>query len=192
MKKYLLLLVLFTIGFAMPSHARRNQGYWFMESVVDEYGDTIAMVHILPVYKYNRPIDMRRYQRLVNAVKKVYPIAQKAREEMNRMEDEMCRLPTKADQKKFVKEIEKRITAEYTPVLKKMTRFEGRVLVKLIDRETEYTAYQIVKDFRGGFVAGFWQGIAKLFGHNLKSEYDKDGDDRMIEQVIIYYEAGLL
>lgn len=192
MKKYLLLLVLFTIGFAMPSHARRNQGYWFMESVVDEYGDTIAMVHILPVYKYNRPIDMRRYQRLVNAVKKVYPIAQKAREEMNRMEDEMCRLPTRADQKKFVREIEKRITAEYTPVLKKMTRFEGRVLVKLIDRETEYTAYQIVKDFRGGFVAGFWQGIAKLFGHNLKSEYDKDGDDRMIEQVIIYYEAGLL
>lgn len=192
MKKYLLLLVLFTIGFAMPSHARRNQGYWFMESVVDEYGDTIAMVHILPVYKYNRPIDMRRYQRLVNAVKKVYPIAQKAREEMSRMEDEMCRLPTRADQKKFVREIEKRITAEYTPVLKKMTRFEGRVLVKLIDRETEYTAYQIVKDFRGGFVAGFWQGIAKLFGHNLKSEYDKDGDDRMIEQVIIYYEAGLL
>lgn len=192
MKKYLLLLVLFTIGFAMSSQARRNQGYWFMESVVDEYGDTIAMVHILPVYKYNRPIDMRRYQRLVNAVKKVYPIAQKAREEMNRMEDEMCRLPTKADQKKFVREIEKRITAEYTPVLKKMTRFEGRVLVKLIDRETEYTAYQIVKDFRGGFVAGFWQGIAKLFGHNLKSEYDKDGDDRMIEQVIIYYEAGLL
>lgn len=192
MKKYLLLLALFTIGFAMSSHARRNQGYWFMESVVDEYGDTIAMVHILPVYKYNRPIDMRRYQRLVNAVKKVYPIAQKAREEMNRMEDEMCRLPTKADQKKFVREIEKRITAEYTPVLKKMTRFEGRVLVKLIDRETEYTAYQIVKDFRGGFVAGFWQGIAKLFGHNLKSEYDKDGDDRMIEQVIIYYEAGLL
>lgn len=169
----------------------RGRGFWHQEWTV-ENGDSIALVHIMPVYKFNRPLDMRRYERLVRAVKKVYPIAKKAREEMQSMEDEMCRLPTKAAQRQYVKGIEERIKQEYTPVLKRMTRYEGKILVKLIDRETEYTAYEIVKDFRGGFVAGFWQGIARIFGQNLKTEYDRDGEDRMIEQIVFYYEAGML
>lgn len=192
MKKCVILLVLLLWLFVLPCSAQRGRGFWHQEWSMDERGDSIALVHILPVYKYSRPIDLRRYQRLVRAVKKVYPIAKKAREEMQAMEEEMCSLPTKSAQKKYVKEVESRITAEYTPVLKKMTRYEGKILVKLIDRETDYTAFQIVKDFRGGFVAGFWQGIARLFGQNLKTEYDKDGDDRMIEQVVLYYEAGFL
>ena len=69
---------------------------------------------------------------------------------------------------------------------------EGRVLLKLIDRETDYTAYEVLREFRGGFVAGFWQGISRIFGQNLKSQYDKDNEDKMIEQIVIYYEAGLL
>ena len=73
-----------------------------------------------------------------------------------------------------------------------MTRTEGRVLLKLIDRETEYTAYEVLREFRGGLVAGFWQSVSRIFGQNLKSEYDAEGEDRMIEQIIIYYEAGLL
>ena len=168
---------------------RGGRGFWHQEWIV-ENGDSIALVHILPVYKYGRPIDMRRYQKLVRAVKKVYPIAKKAREEMQAMEEEMCALPTKAEQKEYVKGVEERIKEEYTPVLKRMTGYEGRILVKLIDRETDYTAYQIVKEFRGRFVAGFWQGIARLFGQNLKTGYDKNGEDRAIEQIIIYYELG--
>jgi len=175
----------------LPVRAQRGRGYWHQEWTV-ENGDSIPLIHVMPVYAFARPVDMRRYQRLVRAVKKVYPLSQKAKAEMQSMEDELCRLPTKKAQKEYVKGIEKRIKEEYTPVLKRMTRFEGKVLIKLIDRETEYTAYQIVKEFRGGFVAGFWQGIAKLFGNNLKLEYDKDGDDKMIEQIVIYYEAGLI
>lgn len=169
--------------------AQRGRGYWHQEWTV-ENGDSIPTIHILPVYKYSRPVDMRKYQKLVRAVKKVYPIAKKAREEMKAMEEEMCSLPTKAEQKRYVKGVEERIKNEYTPVLKKMTSYEGKILVKLIDRETEFTAYQIVKEFRGGFVAGFWQGIARLFGQNLKTGYDKTGEDRMIEQIITYYELG--
>ncbi|MCH5329384.1 MAG: DUF4294 domain-containing protein [Alistipes sp.] len=169
--------------------AQGGRGFWHQEWTV-ENGDSIATVHILPVYKYSRPVDLRRYQKLVRAVKKVYPIARTAREEMRAMEDELCRLPTKAEQRRYVKGVEERIKNEYTPVLKKMTSYEGKILVKLIDRETEYTAYEIVKDFRGGFVAGFWQGIARLFGQNLKTGYDKTGEDKMIEQIIIYYELG--
>lgn len=192
MKKYAIPLVFLFLLAAVPVRAQRGRGFWHQEWSVDERGDSIALVHILPVYAFSRPVDLRRYQRLVRAVKKVYPIAKKAREEMSAMEDELCRLPTKAEQRKYVRGVESRITAEYTPVLKRMTRYEGRILVKLIDRETDYTAFQIVKDFRGGFVAGFWQGIARLFGHNLKAEYDKTGEDRMIEQVVLYYEAGFL
>ncbi len=64
--------------------------------------------------------------------------------------------------------------------------------MRLIDRETDQTSYEIVKEFRGGFVAGFWQGIARIFGHNLKDEYDALERDRLIEQCIMMYNAGLL
>ena len=84
------------------------------------------------------------------------------------------------------------IIKKYTPVLRKMTVSEGRVLLKLIDRETEYTAYEIVKEFRGGFVAGFWQAMARLFGNNLKLAFDPEGNDRMLDQIVRAYEAGLL
>lgn len=182
-------LLLSVVWGAVEVRAQRGRGYWHQEWTV-ENGDSIATIHILPVYKYSRPADLRRYQKLVRAVKKVYPIAKKAREEMQAMEEELCALPTKAAQKEYVKSVEERIKEEYTPVLKKMTGYEGKILVKLIDRETEYTAYQIVKEFRGGFVAGFWQGIARLFGQNLKTGYDKNGEDKLIEQIITYYELG--
>ena len=171
--------------------AQRGHGYWHQEWAV-ENGDSIPLIHSLPVYVFSRGVDLRRYRRLVDAVKKVYPIAQIAKARMAEMEEELCRLPTKKAQKAYIKEVYNQIKEEYTPVLKHMTRTQGRVLLKLIDRETEYTAYEVLKEFRGGFVAGFWQGVSRLFGQNLKSEYDLDGEDRMIEQIVIYYEAGLL
>lgn len=95
-------------------------------------------------------------------------------------------------QKEYIRQVYHQIKDEYTPVLKHMTRTQGKVLLKLIDRETEYTAYEVLKEFRGGFVAGFWQGVSRIFGQDLKSQYDKDNEDKMIEQIVIYYEAGLL
>ena len=196
---YILILVLFALigseNLSAQGRAiiRRGRGYWHQEWTIDrKSGDSIATIHMMPIYKFNRGIDARRYARLIRTVKKVYPLAQIARAEMADMEDELRRLPTKKEQHAFVKGIEKRITDQYTPLIKRMTRYEGKILVKLIDRETEYTAYQIIKEFRGGFVAGFWQGIARIFGNNLKLEYERDGEDKMIEQIVLYYEAGLL
>ena len=168
-----------------------GHGYWHQEWSIEQ-GDSIPMIHSLPVYVFSRPVDLRRYRRLVDAVKKVYPIAQIAKKRMAEMEDELCRLPTKKEQKAYIKQVYNEIKEEYTPVLKHMTRTQGRVLLKLIDRETEYTAYEVLKEFRGGFVAGFWQGVSRVFGQNLKSEYDREGEDRMIEQIVVYYEAGWL
>ena len=170
----------------------RGRGYWHQEWTVDKRGDSIATIHMLPLYKFNRGIDSRRYYRLIRTVKKVYPLAQIARNEMKDMENDLRRLPTLKEQREFVKGIEERIVEQYTPLIKRMTRYEGKILCKLIDRETEFTAYEIIREFRGKFTAGFWQGIARIFGNNLKLEYDGSGDDKMLEQIVLYYEAGLL
>lgn len=190
MKKWLLALIV-SIVLLPAAQAQGGPGFWHQEWIVEK-GDSIPMIQVLPVYIYSRGVDMRRYLRLVEAVKRVYPIAKIARERMAEMEAELTRLPTKKAQKAYIKQVYAQIKEEYTPVLKHMTRTQGRVLLKLIDRETEYTAYEVLKEFRGGFVAGFWQGVSRIFGQNLKSEYDKTGEDKMIEQIVIYYEAGLL
>ena len=77
-------------------------------------------------------------------------------------------------------------------MLWKMTRYEGRILIKLIDRETDNTVFAIIKDVRSGFVAGFYQTLARLFGANLKLEYDPYGEDAVLEQIVRYYNAGML
>lgn len=190
MKKRIFLFLVFLAALGR-AEAQGGRGFWHQEWTV-ERGDSIPLVHILPVYVFSRPVDLRRYRRLVEAVKAVYPIAKTARAKMEAMEEELRRLPTRKEQKAYIRRVYDEIKEEYTPVAKRMTRTQGRVLLKLIDRETEYTAYEVLREFRGGFVAGFWQGISKVFGQDLKSEYDKDGEDRMIEQIVIYYEAGLL
>lgn len=195
MRKWLIvtLLLLLVEGDAMaqrrtkasPTRGIRRSGWAIMGS------DSTLQVDILPVYVFNRKADLRKYRRLVDAVKKVYPLAQIAKQKMHDMEDELLAL-SKKEQRKYIKQCYKQILDEYTPVAKRMTRTQGRVLVKLIDRETDYTAYEVIREFRGGFVASFWQGIGRLFGHNLKSEYDKENEDRVLEQIVLYYEAGLL
>ena len=190
MKKWLLILVM--LAAVSPGvRAQGGRGFWHQEWAVEK-GDSVPLVHILPVYVFSRPVDLRRYRKLVDAVKKVYPIAKVAKARMADMEEELCRLPTKKAQKEYIRQVYHQIKDEYTPVLKHMTRTQGKVLLKLIDRETEYTAYEVLKEFRGGFVAGFWQGVSRIFGQNLKSQYDRDNEDKMIEQIVIYYEAGLL
>lgn len=157
-----------------------------------ENGDSIAVIHLNPVRKYARKPDMRRYARLVRAVKRVYPIAEEAKVLMKTMESELLALPNKKQQKLYIKGIEKRLIREYTPVLKKMTIYDGRVLLKLIDRQTDDTAFEIIKEFRGGFEAGLWQTLAKLFGNNLKTDYNPEKDDMLLEYIVNLYEKGLL
>ena len=192
MRKWLLFL--FAVLFLVPSlsaQQRRLRGATWSGWAV-ERGDSMAMVDVAPVFVFNRPADLRKYRRLVEAVKRVYPLAQIAKRRMAEMETELLAIQGKKAQRQYIKQCYKQILDEYTPVAKRMTRTQGRVLVKLIDRETEYTAYEIIREFRGGFVAGFWQGIGRIFGHNLKTQYDKENEDRILEQIVVYYEAGLL
>ena len=187
---YILLFLAFLSASAM-GQLRRERSYWHQEWVI-ENGDSVAVFHLTPVRKYARKPDMRLYARLVRAVKRVYPIAEEARVLMRTMESELLALPNKKQQKMYIKGIEKRLVREYTPVLKKMTIYDGSVLLKLIDRQVDDTAFDIIKEFRGGFEAGLWQALAKMFGNNLKTAYDPDQDDMLLEQIVTLYEKGLL
>lgn len=188
----ILLLSLSAIGRAeaQTSSVRIRGGYPTGFEIID--GDTVPTFNIVQVYAFTRPKDMRRYARLVHNVKKVYPYAQDAAAYLDTLDTQLSLIDNPKAQKKFVNQMEKKIVKRYTPILEKMTYSQGKVLIKLIDRQTQRTSYQLLRDFRGGFSAGFWQTVARMFKANLKDQYDKDGDDQLIEQIIILYEAGLI
>lgn len=192
MKKVIAIILLLGI-FATPLFAqqRTERGATSRRTVYDD-GDSITMLNIMPVPIFNRRSDLRRYKRMVEAVKRVYPLSVTAREKMQGMEDTLSQMKTIRQQQLYIRRIERELIREYTPVLRKMTRTQGRVLLKLISRQTDHTAYGIVREFRGRIEAGVWQAVAKIFGHDLKSDYDPEGEDRMLEQIVTYYEKGLL
>ena len=192
MKTRLVILLLLAL-FVVPnlSAQRLSRGFWHQEWTIHE-GDTIPLIHILPVYKYSRRSDMRRHLRLIRMVKKCYPLAKQVCVEMESMERQLIKVKDKREQEKLAKELQKDLIKRYKPMILKMTISEGKVLLKLIDRETDLTAFQIIKDFRGGFVAGFWQAMAKLFGNNLKMEYEPERKDKLMEQIVTYLEMGWL
>jgi hypothetical protein len=129
---------------------------------------------------------------MVRAVKKVYPLAKDAAQRLEKLDEELAVLKAKKDQKAYMKALEDALTDEITPMLWKMTRYEGKILLKLIDRETNSTVFGIIKELRSGFTAGFYQAMARLFGNNLKLEYDPTGEDAVLEQIVLYYNAGVL
>ena len=198
MKRYLLLIALvvvaiFTTTTDASAQGRRQRVHgasaarWGKE----KGGDSVLYITLLPV-KIRGGINLREHERMVRAVKKVYPLAIDAAQRLEELDIELAKLDLKKDQKAYTKAVEDALKEEITPMLWKMTRYEGMILVKLIDRETDCTVFSIVKDIRSGFTAGFYQTLARLFGANLKLEYDPEGEDYILEQIVLYYNAGLL
>lgn len=154
--------------------------------------DTIAEVTLVPVYVFTKPKDMRQYQKLVDNVKKVYPYAKDAKFFYEGLTAQLSLTESEKERERITDELEKELIKRYTPVLERMTRSQGKILIKLIDREVNRTAFQLLEDYRSKFSAKFWNTIARLFKANLKDGYDPAGEDALIEQIIILYEAGLL
>ena len=149
-------------------------------------------IWVMPPKEFESRRHKRRYNRYVRKVKKVYPYAKEAGRLLEKYEPQYFALEDQKERRQLMKSIEKQLLDEYKDDLKKMSISEGRILLKLIDRETDRTSYRLLKDFRGGFSAFFWQGIAKLFGNDLKAEYDPTGDDRMLEEIVTLIEVGYL
>ena len=170
--------------------SRRMRGVSSARWEVDSRGDSTLHITIRTVPAYHRMRDLKEYRRMIKAVKKVYPLALEAARRMENLDDKLADMERRKDRKSYTKAIEDALKEEISPMLWKMTRYEGKILLKLIDRETDHTVFGIIKDFRSGFTAGFYQMLARMFGNNLKLEYDPDGEDEMLEQIVLYYKAG--
>ena len=149
-------------------------------------------VNVFSDFKFKNKKQEEFYWRTVRDVKKTLPYAKIAGRVMYETDQQLKTIPTDKERKAFLKTKEKELFAEFEGDLKKMTVSQGRMLLLLIDRECNKTSFEIIKMYRGGFSAVFWRGIAKLFGSNLKSEYDGSDKDRIIERVIALVESGEL
>jgi len=164
---------------------------------VNRDGVVLPEVAIKEVTVYARPqfprkSDFRKYERLVYNLKRVYPYALVVRGRIAEVNAELANFTTEKERKEYIKKVEKDVFGKYEGDIRDMTITQGRLLIKLIDRETQNTSYALIKDYRGKLAAAFWQGIARIFGTNLKEEYDPLGDDALIESIIIEIEAGRL
>jgi len=139
-----------------------------------------------------RKRDYRRYEKLIYNIKRVYPYAIVVRERLNLVNEEMKGIESERERKAYLKEVEKDVFAKYEGEIAHLTITQGKLLIKLIDRETQNTSYDLIREYRGRISAAFWQGIARLFGTNLKAEYDRFGDDAAIEMILLEIEAGRL
>jgi hypothetical protein len=197
MKRFLSILLLLVVllvecDVASAQRWRPLRGVRTVRWEVDNRGDSVMHVELLDVRVYHRARDLKKYQRMVNAVKKVYPLAQEAARRMENFDAELAKMETKKERKKYTESIEEALKEELTPMLWKMTRYEGMILLKLIDRETNHTAFKLIKEFRSGLTASFYQLLAQMFGNNLKLEYDPTGEDEMLEYIVKQYRAGVL
>ena len=133
-----------------------------------------------------------QYWRLVVRVKKVYPYAKEAARLYTKYQQDVPPDAKRRDRRAYINKAEDELMAMYGPKLKQMSISEGRILIKLIDRETHATSYDLIDNVKGGVPAIFWQGVARIFGNNLKSHYDPYGEDRQIEQIIHFIEMGVI
>lgn len=158
-------------------------------------GDTIPYVKLPTVYifkplKFKNKREYVKYARLVRDVKRVYPISKEIKDIVIETYEYLQTLPTEKEKQKHIKAVEKGLKEQYTPRLKKLTFSQGKLLIKLVDRQCNQTSFQLVKAFMGPFKAGFYQTFAAMFGASLKKEYDAEGDDKMIERIILLVENG--
>ena len=176
-------------------HSKTNVVY----GKIDENGDTLLMV-MLPdldidlMQRYLQITDTQKGKRLARNVKKVYPYAKLAGAKMVEYDSILAHISEKSERNRLMKQAEKEIADQYTEELKDLTITQGLILVRLIDRETGNTTYQVVQELRGKVRAFFYQGFARLWGYNLKTEYDphNNPEDDDIETIMQLLERGVI
>ena len=170
------------------------RGYYYK---IDEDGDTVPVfaltgITVFPELKFKNKKEENFYWRTVRDVKLTLPYAKLIAETLIETYEYIETFPTKKEREDYLKQMEKSLFEQYKPILKRFSRRQARVLVKLIQRETHQSSYDIIRAFLGSFRAGFWQGFGKLFGVSLKAGYDPAGDreDAILERVACGVEEG--
>lgn len=160
-------------------------------------GDSVQYVELNNVWVFAQPVfkDARQqqaYNRLVYNVKKVLPIAKEVNRIIIETGDYLETLPNKRAKDEHMKKVEASIKKEYTPRMKKLSYTQGKLLIRLVYRETNSTSYDLIRGFLGPIRAGFYQTFAWMFGASLRKDYDPNGIDRLTERVVLQVEAGQL
>ncbi len=161
-----------------------------------EQGDTVYYDSMTPVWVFPKGHrgdrkELRKYYKLVYNFNKVYPYALLAKSMVRDVNDYIAENNLRRMKKeKYISKMQKQLFAVYEKPLRNMSISQGRLLLKLIDREVGKSSFSIIKDYKSGITAGFWQGIAKVFGNDLKSRYDPEGDDKMTEYLVEKWKRG--
>ena len=198
----IVILIVFLLSGSLACHAQQQPKTDISKSVyltpMCVYnGDTIPYVKLPTVYifkplKFKNKREMAKYYKLIRDVKKVLPISKEINRAIIETYEYLQTLPTEKERKKHLKAVEKGLKEQYTPRMKKLSFAQGKLLIKLVDRQTNSTSYELVKAFMGPFKAGFYQTFAALFGASLKKQYDPTGNDALTERIILMVESGQL
>ncbi|GHT49564.1 hypothetical protein AGMMS49982_03290 [Bacteroidia bacterium] len=199
---YLLPFALYLLPFILPSpvFAQNSPSLTFRDSIpgVVQVDDgaiktlTFGDVYIYPKQEFKDKKQAEKYTKLVRDVKKTLPYAKMIHATLIETYEYMQTLPNDQLREAHMQRMETELFAEYKPVMKKMTLTQGKLLIKLIDRECNQSSYVILKAFLGPLRAGFWNIFAGLFGASLKSNYDPTGKDAATERVVQLVEMGLI
>ncbi|MCB0790513.1 MAG: DUF4294 domain-containing protein [Flavobacteriales bacterium] len=193
--RHLVLLLLAGIGLQHLQAQAPVDGQVVRARIQD--GDTLLIVD-LPTTRVDGEMgrrmrrELERQTRLMHNIRKVYPYARITAQLMQEYAADLAKIDRQGDRDLYIKLAEAELKAEFSEEVQDMTVSQGRLLIKLIDRETGNTSYDLVKQLRGGFEAFIWQGVAKLFGNDLKERYDPTGDDKLIELIVQRIERGEL
>ena len=165
--------------------------------VVGDNGDTLVQVSYYPCVivadkQFADAREKAKWDKLKYDVKKAYPYAVLAKMKLQEMDSQMVMIHGDEARKAFAEKCEKQLVSQFESDMRDLTVTQGHILLKLMDRETGSTTYDIIKERRGSFSAFMWQGVAVVFGNNLKSDYDPDGDDAKIEEVVELIEMGVI
>lgn len=174
----------------------QEESYVLMEKVIEDgetiYLKTLRTVYVYPPLVFKNKRQEKFYWRTVRDVKKALPYARLASMEINKLNKELFLLPNDVARKKHISQFQKRIFREYEKPLRKLTINQGKMLVKLIDREHDMNTFDLIKAYKGSMPAVFWNTIARFFGSDLKAEYDATDKDRIVERVVTLVDAGQL
>ncbi len=161
-----------------------------------EDGDTLPAIVLSEAVVANifgnpSAAEQQRIARLIKNVRKVYPYARLAGIKYQEYSKQLEMASSRRERNAILDAVEDEIKNRYGDELKRLTFSQGKILIKLVDRQTKNTSYSLVKDMKGGFSAFFYQSFAKLWGYNLKTKYDPEGEDKEIEMIVQLIEAGI-
>lgn len=148
-------------------------------------------VAVVQKIQFKNERQKHQYTKLVRDVKKTLPYARLCRERVQDMAYNLTLIKSEKERERYLKSAEQELFDEFEKPLRKLTFNQGRILIKLVDRETGDTTFDLIKDLKGSFSAFVWQSVARMFGSNLKSEYNGDGEDSRIESIIYLIDQGI-